>query len=91
MTGSRQQKELCELGARGLGRIWCKGGGREGQQLPHLCGLLGRGANGFSKVWGLEIREPLNSRTATYLRGHVDQTIHFIVGDTKAQRGEGTG
>lgn len=46
---------------------------------------------GSVEVRGLEIREPLNSRVATYLRGHVDQAIRFIVGDTKAQRGEGTG
>lgn len=71
------------MGARGLGRIWCKGGGRAGRQ-PHLCGPLGRGADGLSRSVGCR-----SDGVTGCLRSHLDQTIHFRVKDTKARQGKG--
>jgi hypothetical protein len=50
LHGSGQQKELCALGARGPRESLVEGDERKGNQSPHLCELLGRGANGIHKT-----------------------------------------
>lgn len=71
------------------GRIWYRGSRRSAQQPPHLCKLLG--ANGLSRSVRSTSERVIEFQSSKVPWRSLDQIIHFIVGDTKVQRGNGTG
>ena len=62
VLGNKRTFVHYEQGASG--KIWCKGGTREGQQPPHLCSLLGRRANVLNRSVGFGSQEAIDSKSS---------------------------